>query len=203
MSNEVGVGARTHPYPLWRADPPTCLCAKSRAPRGGWFAMNRLLAALAVLTFALVATGLYFWLRVPDAQAKAYTHMHCPECHMEMAYTKAFEGKKCPQCGADGPTLVPTVGKRIEGKTVSPTATAIAASTIALVIVQGGLYAWILFAAARRRAREAVKEAPLVCRCPFCNRKIGYSPKRVGECATCPRCKTAFLLPTEGIEVET
>ena len=93
MSNEVGVGARTHPYPLWRADPPTCLCAKSRAPRGGWFAMNRLLAALAVLTFALVATGLYFWLRVPDAQAKAYTHMHCPECHMEMAYTKAFEGK--------------------------------------------------------------------------------------------------------------
>jgi uncharacterized paraquat-inducible protein A len=39
------------------------------------------------------------------------------------------------------------------------------------------------------------KSDPLVTRCPHCEQKLRYAPKRSGKEAQCPRCKQRFDLP--------
>ena len=102
--------------------------------------------------------------------------------------------------------MVPTVGPYKESfgadRGTTATGAGLAAATIALVLVQACLYGWILFARARHRALESLKSQPLVCRCPFCSRKIGYLPRKIGTATKCARCKTAFTLPEVGIALE-
>jgi hypothetical protein len=168
--------------------------------------MNRLLAVLGALTFVLLFVGMFWWLRAPDASAtdgKPLSHMHCPECMLEVPFSHGMEGRKCPHCGSAGPKMIATVGphKQGTGNERGPTAfgTGIAAATITLVLVQGWLYGMILYSRSRRLAREAQQQQPLVCRCPFCSRKIGYLPRKVGSATVCARCKTTFTLPEAGI----
>jgi ribosomal protein L37AE/L43A len=171
--------------------------------------MNRLLAVLAALTFALIFVGMFWWLRGPERTNKesaALTHIHCPDCLLETAFSKGMENRGCPHCGPSGPKMIATVGPHKEGAGNEPggsvIGTGLAAATITLVLVQGGLYGWILYALSQRRAREAIQNQPLVCRCPFCSRKIGYLPRKIGSATVCARCKTTFTLPAVGIVAE-
>ena len=137
--------------------------------------MNRVLAVLAALTILVVGVGMFWWLRGPVGSGKGgrpYTHMHCPECNLEMPYNKGTLDRPCPHCGPSGPHLIATVGPRgtSGAEEASPSAVggALAAATLALVVLQGGFYGWILYARWRRMAEEAVRNQALVCRCPFC-----------------------------------
>jgi cbb3-type cytochrome oxidase subunit 3 len=173
--------------------------------------MNRILSALGLLTFLLVFAGLFWWLRGPegsgsDKGGKAFTHTHCPDCQLEVPFSKGMENRSCPHCGSSGPKMIATVGPYKEGgasdRGSSGIGTGLAAATIALVLVQAGIYGWILYDRSRRRAQEAEQLQPLVCRCPFCSRKIGYLPRKIGSPTICARCKTSFTLPEVGIAQE-
>jgi hypothetical protein len=157
----------------------------------------------------LIFAGMFWWLRGPEGannESKALTHIHCPDCFLEMAFTKGMENKSCPHCGPSGPKMIATTGPHKGGIAneggISAVGTSLAAATIALVLVQGWLYGWILYARSQRLAQEAVRNQPLVCRCPFCSRKIGYLPRKVGSATVCARCKTTFTLPADGIVAE-
>jgi hypothetical protein len=119
---------------------------------------------------------------------------------LEMTYDPNLAGKQCPRCGPEGPVMVPTVGRRDQGGETGPstTGTALAAVTIALVVVQGGLYGWVVYDRWRRQAQNK-RANLLVCRCPFCKRKFGYPPHKIGAPMVCSRCKTTFALPATGV----
>ena len=162
------------------------------------------LGAATMAGFALL-TAFFLWLQggARSAQrAGPFTHMHCPECGLEMTYNAAKEGSSCPQCGSDGPKMIATVGpKREQRSGVGPVGKTLVAMLGALILSLGALYAWILYARERRRAEEEARNRPLVCHCPFCERKLGYPSRKIGTGTVCPRCKTAFLLP-EGVVLE-
>jgi hypothetical protein len=164
--------------------------------------MNRLLVVLAVLTFGLIFVGMFWWLRPTPAaekEGKLLTHMHCPDCFLELPFSKGMENRSCPHCGPSGPKMIATAGPRATAEKARPgpgvVGSALAAATIALVLVQACLYGMILLTRSRRHARESQQAEPLVCRCPFCSRKIGYPPQKVGSPTVCARCKTVFELP--------
>jgi len=133
---------------------------------------------------------------------KEYTHMHCPECQLEMAYNVKLEGKSCPQCGGSGPKLVPTIGpsqrKEAFGE-IGPVGKLSVAAFLALLMTLASVYGWTLRNKARQQAEIEAQNRMLVCLCPFCKRRIGYHAKKQGTGTKCPRCKTAFAL-TEGEE---
>jgi Zn finger protein HypA/HybF involved in hydrogenase expression len=170
--------------------------------------MTRWLAVLAALTLVATGVGMFWWVRGSSGSALGsappYTHMHCPECFLELPYNAVNSFKPCPHCGSSGPKMVPTVGRRGEELTggVGVVGRWLAGATITLVVVQAGLYAWLVYARWRRVAAEEASKQPLVCRCPFCNRKIGYPPNKVGAGTICPRCKTSFMLPAVGIALQ-
>ena len=136
---------------------------------------------------------------------QAYTFMHCPECGLEMSYNPKLDGKTCPHCGPQGPVLVPTVGPA-GGVDSDPASNArgriIAVLVVGLVVVQGAAYAWVLRRRALKKAAAAAQQRVLTCLCPFCQRKVGYTAKKIGTGVLCPRCKTAFTLPADGTPVE-
>jgi ribosomal protein L37AE/L43A len=162
--------------------------------------MKRLaIGAGAALVFAACVASLYALqggFKTPEA--KAFTHVHCPECEQEMKYRPELDGKACPQCGPQQ-KLVPTVGphrageSRQEGKLGK----LLVSVVVAAVLLQGGFYGLYLYQRARRRAEEEAQNRVLVCRCPFCTRKIGYLAKKIGTGMICSRCETAFVLPSE------
>lgn len=171
--------------------------------------MNRLLACTGGATLLLIVVSAFWWVHASDTASDAkesYTHMHCPDCNLEVKYNLALENRPCAQCGPAGARMIPTVGpagtRSADSGRMSTTGKILAYVTIALVVVQGLAYAWVLVARARRRAADAASNRPLVCRCPFCRRKIGYSPKKIGTGALCARCKTAFTLPADGVALE-
>jgi hypothetical protein len=136
-------------------------------------------------------------------KGKAYTHLHCPECFLEMIYDAGKDGKTCPHCGATGPKMVATVGPWAgrESAGGGPFGNIVAIFIVMLAVGLVSAYAWILSAQARRKKQEEVALRPIICHCPFCERKIGYSRTKIGTTAVCPRCKTAFTLP-EGDLIE-
>src|SRR4051812_42102705 len=162
--------------------------------------MNRLLIGMVATTGLIALVTLLLWLQEqPDRPAgKEYTNLHCPECRLELTYSAAQDGKPCPQCGASGPRMVPTVGSFVSGEAdrgPGRFGNFLAAFVIASALVEAALYGWVLRERARARAEEEARLRQLVCRCPFCSRKIGYPQTRIGTGAVCARCKTAFLLP--------
>jgi hypothetical protein len=70
---------------------------------------------------------------------------------------------------------------------------------VTVVLLQAMAYLWFMHLRARRQQEEDSKLKIMVCRCPFCNRKIGYAVVKIGTGAMCPRCKTAFILPEDGL----
>lgn len=165
-----------------------------------------LLGGCAAILFLLL-TVLFVWLQGDSgstAKDKKFTHLHCPECLLEMTYLAAKEGQPCPQCGGSGPKLVATVGPykdRHRGQ-ASIVGKTLVAALVALVLVLAFLYGWVYYLNARRRAEEDARNQPsLVCHCPFCTRKIGYPARKIGAGVVCPRCKTAFTLP-QGVAIE-
>ena len=162
--------------------------------------MRRIATGLSVTAGFVLVVAVMVWLQgglVSADKGKAYTHMHCPECALEVRYKADQEGKSCPQCGAGGPKMIATVGAhkgRGPGE-VGVVGRIFVGVLVALVVVPAGLYVWVLYRQARRRAEEDAKNQFFVCHCPFCARKIGYPMKKVGEGSVCPRCKTAFTLP--------
>src|ERR1043166_657914 len=114
--------------------------------------MARWLVALALLTLLATGVGMFWWVRGSGSSGSSggsagFTHMHCPDCFLELPYDGMNSLKPCPHCGPTGPKLVPTAGRRGEslgGGPVGPMGRVLGVGTIALVIVQAVLYAWLL-----------------------------------------------------------
>lgn len=165
------------------------------------------LIVVGIVTF-LGAALLTLWLqgtfRLPTT--KAFTHMHCPECGLEMVYQSHLDGKPCTQCGAGGPKLVNTAGPWADRLDAGGRGSKVGNFAVAGIIglAAGGVaaYCMILYSQARQTAAEEESKRPLVCHCPFCSRKIGYTSTKSGTTAVCPRCKTAFTLPERGVTAE-
>jgi hypothetical protein len=159
---------------------------------------DRLVVASGVSVVLLL--GLSGWLLFGGRGAsgnepeKHFTHMHCSACKEETAYDARAAGQTCATCGAG--TYVPTVGTMDEAEeSVSTTGKAWMYLLLAAVLLQGFGYLAVSRWRGLRRAAEEFHNRMLVCRCPFCERKIGYRAPRAGEGVVCPRCKTAFALP--------
>jgi Zn finger protein HypA/HybF involved in hydrogenase expression len=124
-----------------------------------------------------------------------YTHMHCSTCLEEMPYVARLAGTDCPACG-QGAVYVPTFGSVKEGSASGPLGARIVVFfVLAAVLVQG-----LIYLAARRirslgEAQEKIRLELLICRCPYCQRKIGYPAFKAGNGGVCPRCKTGFTFP--------
>src|SRR5262245_18399923 len=105
----------------------------------------------------LVVTALSLWLQGTFAlrSSKAYTHMHCAECGLEMAYQEFLRGKDCPQCGRAGPKLVSTIGPKADRHEVAARGgvlgNLLVSALLGLVVAVVCVYAFILYS----RAREA------------------------------------------------
>ncbi len=165
---------------------------------------NRFLMGVAgsVLIVLLSSWGLFrdsFSTKKPN-----YTHLYCPSCEQEMRYDPAKAGKKCPFClqsGAENAAdLIPAIGggdSRVLASGTSSTGKLLVLIVIILVVIQVDFLLWYIYRQERRRQEEAYQNRVLICRCPFCQRKIGYSARKIGEGVACPRCKTAFVLPAE------
>jgi len=129
-----------------------------------------------------------------------YTHMHCSECGDEVPYTAAVARKPCVSCGKG--TYLPTVGSVQEtGGLGSPGAKIVFVLLLAAFLIQGLAFLGVWRLRVLRKSVEEVQNRKLVCRCPFCQRKLGYRASRIGSGIVCSQCKTAFTLP-EGEEME-
>src|SRR5437588_1986836 len=80
--------------------------------------MTRWLIGLAALTLVAGGVGMFWWVRgssgSTEGAAPPYTHMHCPDCYLELPYSAMNSLKPCPHCGLAGPKMIPTVGRRGE-----------------------------------------------------------------------------------------
>jgi hypothetical protein len=150
-------------------------------------------SGLALLLLLLVGAGLFadraLW---SDQQRRDL--LRCSVCGEELPYSKALDGKPCSVCGegvfrpgvdaGSGGSAPPSLGSRV----------------IVFACVGGVLVAGVAYLVVRRLGQLRMEDArhrnrKLVCRCPYCERKIAYPASRVGEGAVCSRCKTAFSLP--------
>jgi hypothetical protein len=152
--------------------------------------------ALVVLFLGLAAWQLFGG---SDAEAdndpgKHFTHMHCSACKEEMAYDPRGVGQTCAMCGAG--VYVATVSSlEDQEESLSVTGRIWVYLLFAAVLLQALAYITVAHWRRLRRAADEFLNRLLVCRCPFCQRKIGYRAPRVGAGVVCPRCKTAFELP--------
>jgi hypothetical protein len=160
------------------------------------------LGLVAIATLLLVLALGVWWRGHSSGKAKPFTHMHCPACFLEIIYDAAKVGQNCPHCGPSGPKWIATVGTAADREVGdSPIANIVVALFVAAAFGLVATYAWLLRVQMLRKADDDAKKKPLICHCPFCERKIGYLVNKVGATAVCPRCKTAFTLP-EGVPVE-
>jgi hypothetical protein len=166
------------------------------------WALGRDRVFLAAVAFAAAAVTLTGWAlfgrTTPAAKAAAnarYTHLHCPTCRAEFAYSTPLEGRPCPDCESEA-GLVPTVGSTRDGTAGrAGGGRVLAAVVVGCAVVPGlGVLAVARLRAIRRAAHE-VRNRPLLADCPFCQRRVSYPPHKVGGGHVCSRCKTAFVLP--------
>ena len=145
-----------------------------------------------IVSLALVTAA--FALFSGAGGAPVYTHTHCPACEEEYPYNARSAGAKCGRCGYDG-VLVATAGpfKEAEGADGALTK-ALLATLFVAIVVQGWAYVVFMRLKALHRAEDDARKQVLVCRCPFCGRKVGFPAYKFGSAGTCPRCKTAFVL---------
>jgi len=150
-----------------------------------------------VLVFMTI-TGWVLFADSWDGKETAYTHMHCPVCEEEVIYSARTVGSECPSCG-NGTVFVPTVGSIREG-TIGPGTGGklIVFLVLILVLVEG-----LAFLALKRfkvldQREEESRNKLLICRCPYCKRKIGFRVAKAGTGGVCPRCKTAFCFVIDG-----
>jgi hypothetical protein len=133
-------------------------------------------------------------------KARPFTHMHCPECALEITYHPALEGKPCPQCAGGGSRMISTVGPKTGSTTpdaggMSSPGNIFAAFVLALAATTSFFYARALWHGSRSQAAQKARNQVRVCPCPICSRKIGYPAREVGKTGFCSRCKTAFVFP--------
>jgi Zn finger protein HypA/HybF involved in hydrogenase expression len=149
------------------------------------------LSALVVAAWFLFAgSGLF----EKNKDGPRYTHMHCPECWDESTLTPALVGKVCPSCNKGKYT--PTVGSVLEGGgSLTPAAKVVIFLLLTALLLQGLAFLVVQRLRALRRAAAEVVNRKLVCRCPYCKRKLAYPVARVGSGAVCSQCKTGFTLP--------
>lgn len=161
--------------------------------------MQRLFLGLIAATALIAAVGFLLLLcgaLDESAEGASLTHMHCPKCRLEMLFDATLQGKPCPRCGPTGPQLTATAGPRgSQVATVGPVGKALVALLVLLILSEALIYVFVLYQRSRRAAVDQEGSLLLVCKCPFCTRRIGYVATMIGTGACCPRCKTAFVLP--------
>ncbi len=142
---------------------------------------------------ALTATGWLLFAGSGDSENNGYTHMHCPVCEEEVPYSARLAGSECPSCGT-GAVYVATRGSLREGTIGPSTGAKILVFLVVSVVLGQGL---ALLACQRSRVlherEEEARNRLHVCRCPNCQRKIGFRAAQVGTAGVCLRCKTAFV----------
>lgn len=153
---------------------------------------------LLILLAVIFGPMLPFHSEKDEAKKKPFTHMHCSICQEEYPYNSAGAQKGCLQCGTDS-RMIPTVGSTVAGTAEEngswSWASFVAYSVLALVLTQGFiLLCYWRYQVLQAKARATMQQV-LVARCPFCERKVGYTRRKIGEPATCVRCKTVFVLP--------
>jgi hypothetical protein len=159
--------------------------------------------AIAAALVCMLACGIVAWSMFggggggvgKDGKKKkiVYMFMHCPECLDEMPYNTNL--KTCNNCEA-GAALVPTERSiRDEGPQMSARGKLVVLLVVIAVLGQATAFFLVYRYRLLKRLEEAYKNRVLVCRCPFCKRKLGYNAQKIGSGVTCPRCKTAFVLP--------
>ncbi len=125
-----------------------------------------------------------------------YTHMHCPVCEDEVIYSARMASSECPIC--KGGAYVPTIGSVREGTIGPGTGGKIFIFlVIAVVAVQGLVYLVFQRSKIMRQTEQETRNKLLVCRCPYCQRKIGFRASKAGTGGVCPRCKTAFIYSSQ------
>jgi hypothetical protein len=115
--------------------------------------------------------------------------LRCPLCGDEIPYSPAAVGKLCANCQK---------GKYAAGAEPGGTGTGgklLLFLLVAAVLLQGLAWVSVWRSRALARTAERLRNRKLVCRCPFCKRRLAYAPARVGSAAVCAGCKTAFPLP--------
>jgi hypothetical protein len=151
-------------------------------------------AALVLLVLGLAAWLLFGGTGSGDEQGRPYTYLHCSVCREEIPYDPKKEGQNCDSCEAG--TYTPTFASiQVEEGQLSAGAKVAVFLLLAAVLLQGLAYLGVSRLRAKRRAAAEVLNRMVVCRCPFCQRKIGYRATQAGTGVVCPRCKTAFALP--------
>jgi len=155
----------------------------------------RTAAVLVLLGLAITAWVLFPGDGFPSSKtAPRYTHMHCPECGDEVPYTPTLVKKQCVSCGKG--TYTPTVGPVTEGRGGgSQGAKLFTFLLLGAFLLQGLAFLAVWRLRALRQAAERTQNRMLICRCPFCKRKLGYPAAKVGTGIICTLCKTAFTLP--------
>ncbi len=155
-------------------------------------ATGLVLAVLAVTGWIMFGSTVF-----GDKGSPGYTHMHCTDCEEEMPYSPKLAGTRCTSCD-NGSLYMPTVGSIKDGGAVAGNVAKMAVfGLLALVLLQGLVYLTVLRSKTLHESQEKARHQMLICRCPYCRRKIGYPATKAGTGGICPRCKTAFVFASE------
>jgi len=146
--------------------------------------------------FVLLSALLWFLLSRAPADTTPPRFLYCPECGLSLGFHDSLKGKPCPHCGPKGPALLPTHSLTSREVPTPVWHKLLAANIVALVVLEGLLYAFLGWRRLQHHVEQQNGKAAWKCRCPFCQRKIRFPSSRAGMGALCPRCKTAFCLPT-------
>jgi hypothetical protein len=114
----------------------------------------------------------------------------CSECGDDIPYTNSRAGTRCVACEKGVYTPAP------EGKgRVGTWGKVFILVLLGAVLIQGLLLLAVWRLRLRRRAAALELNRKLVCRCPFCRRRVAYPPALIGTGVVCRQCKTAYTLP--------
>jgi hypothetical protein len=150
----------------------------------GIFKDRTVLVAAALVLAALAATA---WLLFGGAEeaAASYTHMHCSACQEEFPYIARLAGSHCAIC--ENGTYTPTVGSVKDGAgAIGAAARVVVFVLVAAVLLQGLAYLAVVRSRALREEKAAARQRTLLCRCPYCRRKIGFPASKEGAGGVCP-----------------
>lgn len=164
-----------------------------------------LLAGTALALAVLSAIGWFaFADGEPDDKKSAkqrYAYMHCSRCEDEVPFTAAGDGKTCERCGKGTYTPTATSIKKGAGSERRGTGKIALLAMLALLVLQGWAYLYVVRARAHRKAIEVEEKRTLINACPYCGRKVQFPIARLGTGIICAQCKTGFMLsavePTE------
>jgi ribosomal protein L37AE/L43A len=163
------------------------------------------LAGLLLALAVSAGTGWAFFGRTdPESKLKksaVLTHMHCPACQDEIPYSEALDGQSCENCGEEkyvathGPFKEGHGGGKFWGRFL-------VVFFVSLIALQGAFFYGVARLRALRKAAIAESQRRFVTACPYCQRKVKYPISIGGTGFTCVKCKTAFVLPTDGEEAD-